>query len=544
MMRAFHLQAAACAALLATVAPAATQNALTAEQWRQDLRFLANELPRRHRDPFTRTTRAAFDSAVAALDQRIPALRDHEVVVGMASLVAMLRDGHTRLTLPEDTALGWDRAHTTTPPPRDSSLYFHHLPVRFALFSDGLFVTAATAEHRGLIGSRVVSIGGVAADAALQRVRGVVHADNEMGYRMVSPTRLAIPEVLHALGIARGLDEASIEVERAGRRRAVTLQALRPFSGTRILEAREIGPAALSERHLDRRYWMELIPRGRVLYVQFNEISDGPDESVAAFARRMERLAADSGAERLILDLRHNPGGDNGLSRGMLLALTRSERLNRFGRLYTLIGRETFSAAQMLANDLERLTNTLFVGEPSGSSPSAYGDSRRFQLPNSGLTVRASSIYWRDMSGNERRPWTDPDLPVEVSSADYFAGRDPVLEAALAHQPADLAALVGGVARSAGVDRAARIILRLRTDGWTADEALEPALLAGGEALLQRGPPADAVAWYGMTVRFAPGSAAGYEGLSRAHRAAGDAQRAEDAARRARELRGTAVVAP
>jgi hypothetical protein len=29
----------------------------------------------------------------------------------------------------------------------------------------------------------------------------------------------------------------------------------------------------------------------------------------------------------------------------------------------------------------------------------------------------------------------EPDLPVTISSEDYFAGRDPVLEAALSYRP-------------------------------------------------------------------------------------------------------------
>ena len=95
-------------ALLALPVGARAQRALTEEQWREDLRFLAQELPNRHRNAFDRVkgraTRAHFDSAVAALDHRIPSLADHEVVVGMAGLVAMIGDGHTRLTLPQDPA--------------------------------------------------------------------------------------------------------------------------------------------------------------------------------------------------------------------------------------------------------------------------------------------------------------------------------------------------------------------------------------------------------------------------------------------------------
>jgi len=41
---------------------------LTAEQWRQDLRFMADELQRRHKNVFHATTREQFTAAVADLD--------------------------------------------------------------------------------------------------------------------------------------------------------------------------------------------------------------------------------------------------------------------------------------------------------------------------------------------------------------------------------------------------------------------------------------------------------------------------------------------
>jgi hypothetical protein len=75
--------------------PAAAQRALSADAWRADLRVLADSLPRKHRNAFAHVSREAFDSAVADLDARIPSLRDYEVIVGLARIVAMLQDGHT-----------------------------------------------------------------------------------------------------------------------------------------------------------------------------------------------------------------------------------------------------------------------------------------------------------------------------------------------------------------------------------------------------------------------------------------------------------------
>ena len=42
---------------------------LTAEQWRQDLEFFANEITTKHRDPFHFVSKAEFDQAVSHLRQ-------------------------------------------------------------------------------------------------------------------------------------------------------------------------------------------------------------------------------------------------------------------------------------------------------------------------------------------------------------------------------------------------------------------------------------------------------------------------------------------
>src|SRR5450759_5643983 len=77
--------------LLASAPPfASAQNALTAEQWRKDLHYLAAEIPRIHRDAFHDVSHRDFDIAVASLDKKIPQLSDRSMVVELARLVALL----------------------------------------------------------------------------------------------------------------------------------------------------------------------------------------------------------------------------------------------------------------------------------------------------------------------------------------------------------------------------------------------------------------------------------------------------------------------
>ena len=99
-----------------------------------------------------------------------------------------------------------------------------------------------------------------------------------------------------------------------------------------------------------------------------------------------------------------------------------------------VIGRSTFSAAQFLVNELEQFTDAVFVGEPSGGKVNSYGDSRKITLPNSGLTVRVSTLWWQE-DERDQRQWKAPDIAVELGSSDYRNSVDPALEAILNYRP-------------------------------------------------------------------------------------------------------------
>jgi hypothetical protein len=81
--------------------------------------------------------------------------------------------------------------------------------------------------------------------------------------------------------------------------------------------------------------------------------------------------------------------------------------------------------------ELDVQSSAVFVGEPTGGRPNLYGDTRAVILPSSHIKVNVSSRYWEKSTPDDDRPWIPPDIPVELSSSNYFTGVDPVLDAAL-----------------------------------------------------------------------------------------------------------------
>jgi hypothetical protein len=86
----------------------------------------------------------------------------------------------------------------------------------------------------------------------------------------------------------------------------------------------------------------------------------------------------------------------------------------------------------MLVAALEAHTPAVFAGEKTGGAPNGWGDSKRVTLPNTGLTIRVSSLYWQTTDPRDTRDGFTPLLPTTTSFADERDGRDPPLDQILA----------------------------------------------------------------------------------------------------------------
>jgi tetratricopeptide (TPR) repeat protein len=522
------LAAALAIAAASRAAPASNPPPVTADgarEWREDLRFMASEMEKRHRNLFHTVSRERFEAAVRSLDARIPSLARHQILVEMARIVAMVGDGHTNLA-----------------PTRDPRVGFRTYPLRLYLFADGLAVRAASREHADVVGAKVVRIGSSSADQAYRAVRELIGRDNEMDARFFAPHLLVMPEVLHALGLIDDMEDAAFTLDVGGTVRTLRLspagpaELLAPETDTtwmprpELVDARDgaARPTPLWLQAPQDRYRFVPLPEAKAVYVQYNQVGDKEGgETIAAFADRLLAFLDANPVERLVLDLRLNRGGNGELNRPLLVALIRARRVDRPGGLFVLVGRSTWSAAQFLVNDLEKYTHAIFVGEPTGGKVNAFGDSSRITLPHSGVTVRVSTLWWQ---GDERdgRPWTAPQVAADLALADYRANVDPALDAALRYAPkASLADSLREAADAGDFALAARRYAEWRSDPVHryADDA-ETQVNRLGYALLAAKRPAAAAGILRLNAEAFPESANAWDSLGEAQAAAGDREAA------------------
>jgi hypothetical protein len=193
------------------------------------------------------------------------------------------------------------------------------------------------------------------------------------------------------------------------------------------------GPQPLYLKDRKAAYWFEYLPGPKVVYCQYNAVRNDSKESFEKFCGRLFEFIDKNDVAKLVIDMRWNGGGNNFLNRPLVHGLIRCDKVNRRGGLFVIVGRNTFSAAQCGATQIERHTDALFAGEPTGSCPNFVGETCPVTLPYSGMKGSISDLYWQNSVAMDYRTWIGPQLYTPPTFEAYRAKRDVALEAVLAY---------------------------------------------------------------------------------------------------------------
>jgi C-terminal processing protease CtpA/Prc len=179
--------------------------------------------------------------------------------------------------------------------------------------------------------------------------------------------------------------------------------------------------ADLLSKKKKENYWFNYDPDRKTLYFNYNNCRDEQDNPFANFNSELFTFIASHQPEKIILDLRYNNGGNSGILNPFIEKI-KDSYLNRKGKFFVLIGKQTFSSAVMNAVDLKRNSNALFIGEATSGNINHYGEVRGFSLPKSKIVIAYSTRYWETWKGIKGP--LKPDIYVKYSIKNYAEGRD------------------------------------------------------------------------------------------------------------------------
>jgi hypothetical protein len=410
--------------------------------WRSDLAmarddFLARDLS--FSDAERRAASADFDRLAAAAGR----MDDATLALGIARAVARSGNAHTRAYLLRNRT--WLRRY----------------PIRVWSFADGPHIVSARGEHAQLLEGKITRIGGRPVEAVTKRVRDIF-AGTPAWQQYMASYSLTCPDVLEELALTDAGGRVVLTVEHPDGR------VSRPTIGPSPLARSDTPVEAWWDLAPDRRqdaswahalddagelpiylvgtathYRLQFLPDGRAMYVQVNRSLAQEPESPTEFARRLLRELEQRGAERLVIDLRFNTGGNLLTMQPLLDAIASTPLARQHGGLVVLVGRATFSAGMHFAAWLEENTQAELAGEPVGDELDYWAEGGNLVLPWSRITLHYADRYH---SYSKRQSFVpehliafdlgigdlEPDVPVATTARDYFSGRDPVLDAAIA----------------------------------------------------------------------------------------------------------------
>jgi hypothetical protein len=381
--------------------PTAGELKLTSEQWREDLRYFARELPKRHGNAFHHQSRERFEAAVAELERRLDRLGGDEIYVGLDQIATQVGDAHTYVDFPPDRAA---------------------LPLTLERFGNDYRVVRVARGLEKALGTRVVQIH----DTPIRRVRetllSMTPAAETPDLAQARVTYfLSLGMLLHGFGIVPDRTDARWTfADDAGQEFAIDVRALRPSEKPDWVSVCKDLP--VYRQRPDESFWYTYLPGSRSVYCNFRGY-----QGLDKHARGLLAFIAKHRPEKLIIDLRQNSGGDytEGL-RFLIDPLRDLPAVNARGRLFVLIGVHTFSAAMSNSAQFRARTAATLVGQTIGERPNSYQEVRQMKLPNSRLVVRYSTRFYKFVETGENI--IRPDREIIPTWAEYRAGRDPVLE--------------------------------------------------------------------------------------------------------------------
>ena len=401
------------AALL--VVPVLAAEPLTAKQRQEDLAFLYEKvLVGSHPDAFANTPESEFLARKAEIEKRLETAGDTEFLLDLMSLTALAGDSHTSIAIGGAAAL---RAY----------------PFAMVRRSESWYLSDVAPEEKELLCQEVTELAGKPVEEVIDAFGTLFSSDNRVHLRRSFRQACNVADIYEYLGLVKAGEPLTVTLKN-GKDLALEpmgLEEMNQLKALRISDRIKGQPETAAQD----AYYLAKPLTEEVYYIQYNVCGEAKDLPMEDFAAQVTKDLRAGDYSRILLDLRNNGGGSDGVIWPLLDYL----RLAMDGgcELVGLIGEATFSSALINAVEIQEMGGVL-AGEPAGGSVCHFGAVKTFQLPNSKVRGQVSSKYLDlntllDAAAGRGVVALEPDTLVYQTLEDTLAGKDTLVDWLLAH---------------------------------------------------------------------------------------------------------------
>ena len=427
--------------ILAVISICVNAQKYSQEDWIQDIKYLKDELPRKHINLYDNLKKSDYELQLDAIAAEVPKLTDEQVSFKLQQIIAKVDDTHT--------SVKWSPFINEYREKNVPSACF-----RSYWFKDGLYIIEARQRDSIIVGKKIRTIGSVDVNTVIDSLKTLFPNENNAIKQKEIAYLIGRQQVLQHFGFAP-IDEnkyVDIEVEDKNNNRQKHRivckkdRGYSPYSSSNyLIEGAKShsfeGWFSESYDRTDSIYFIKYNKcYGRELAIRDSKYSDKIDQvpSFNDFKESIINTVNNNSINKLIFDLRYNGGGSSWQGTKLIRELAEIEKINGKGKIFVLIGRNTFSSATLNVLDFQERTDAIFIGEDTKGKPSHYGEVETMKLPNTGLKISYSKKYFyhsekksktylskRGISRvNDKRNTFSPDYYVELSFSDFEKQKD------------------------------------------------------------------------------------------------------------------------
>ncbi|WP_431160823.1 S41 family peptidase [Flagellimonas beolgyonensis] len=377
---------------------------------KKDLSIYKSSLEEQHINLYHSITEEEFAKDWKHIYDSVAVLNDFDITLRLMRLTRRIDDGHTAVSL--------------------RNVPLSRFPFEVEYIDDHWRVVKASKVHEDLLKLTLAGIDGVPIEKIASKVAKVAQfVENEYSQVIRTGSYMNISELLYALHITKKRQKAIFTFLAPNNKEVeTTLKALDEASYNKTTDFVHAGigiPEITKPKNAKFPYlWYVPIEGTKAVYINFE--SYPTFEDMQGFGAELVGYISANQIKQVVMDLRHNGGGDLYVGMVLAYALNLADSIDWENGVFVLTSNRTFSAGTSNAALFKQLLNATIVGQPTGSNPNGYQDMDSFMLPGSKLTITYSKRLFR--LSNQENTALQPDMIINQQEQHFLEGTDTVLK--------------------------------------------------------------------------------------------------------------------
>ena len=404
------------AALL--VVPALAAEPLSAGQRREDLNFLYEKvLKGAHPNAFANTPESEFLKVKAEIEGRLETESDTEFLLDLMRLTALVGDSHTSVSV-------------------GNLANFRGYPFAMVRRGKSWYLSAVAPEDEDLLCQEVAKLAGKSVREVIDAYGTLFSSDNPVHLRRSFRQACNVADIYEYLGLVEAGEPLTVTLKngKALSLEPMGMEEMNKLEAVRISDKIKGQPETAAQKV---NYFAKPLSED-VYYIQYNACQEDEALPMEDFAAQVAKDLEEGGYWRVLLDLRNNGGGSDGVIWPLFQVLREKMDSENSCELVGLIGENTFSSALINAVEIQEMGGKL-AGEPTGGSVCHFGAVKGFSLPNSKVRGQVSGKYLDlntllDAAAGRGVEALEPDEPLYQTLEDTLNGEDSVVRSLLLRQ--------------------------------------------------------------------------------------------------------------